>query len=179
MRIITDGNKLYILVEGPDDERFFERLIPLLREKYSEIKIVKYAQTKEKNIDNLLKSIKGTGAKYVYMVDLNDSPCIRGKKSKIKCKLKNIDEKRIIVVRREIESWYIAGLDKDGRKRLKIKCSSSTDSISKEQFNNLIPRKFADSRINFMIEILNSFSISAAKNNNTSFSYFFKKLSNL
>jgi hypothetical protein len=51
---------------------------------------------------------------------------------------------------------------------------SSTEDISKKQFNNLIPKGF-DSRIDFMLEILKYFSIKIAKQKNKSFRYFLQK----
>ena len=48
---------------------------------------------------------------------------------------------------------------------------ASTDELTKEDFNRLIPRRF-DSRIDFMFEILKSFSIETAARRNNSFDFF-------
>lgn len=50
-------------------------------------------------------------ADYFYIVDINKLPCVIAKKQNIKNSLTNIDQGRIIVVIKEIESWYLAGLD--------------------------------------------------------------------
>ncbi|HWP30273.1 MAG TPA: hypothetical protein VNK96_00895 [Fimbriimonadales bacterium] len=81
---------------------------------------------------------------------------------------------KIVVIVKEVESWYLAGLDDDSYKRLGMKCFNVTDDTTKEQFNNVIPRKF-NSRVDFMIEILNLFSIEIAKRKNKSFKYFCEK----
>jgi len=88
--------------------------------------------------------------------------------------LKNIDPENILVVIKEIESWYLAGLDDHACITLDLKPCTLTDGITKEQFNSLIPKKF-DSRVNFMIEILKIFSIETAKTKNRSFRYFIEK----
>lgn len=88
--------------------------------------------------------------------------------------MRNIENDKIIVVIKEIESWYLAGLDDEEYKRFEMHTLSNTDDITKEQFNDLIPKKF-DSRIDFLLEILKSFSIEIAKQKNKSFRYFSEK----
>ena len=126
---------------------------------------------KKEKVDNFLKSIKSMKASYDYIftTDINNTPCITAKKQEIQDKLSNIDISRIIVVIKEIESWYLAGSGEKYSKNI-----SNTDSISKEQFNNFIPKKF-DSRIDFMLEILKYFRIEMAKHKNKSFRYFVDK----
>lgn len=99
------------------------------------------------------------------------------KKREIKKEFRNIDENKIIVVIKEIESWYLAGLNDENAKKFKISPVKikTTDSITKEQFNNLIPRKFRYSRMDFMIEILKCFSIEMGRQRNKSFRYFADK----
>jgi hypothetical protein len=166
--------RLFFLVEGNDDERFIQKIIkPILEEKY-DIKILKYSQQGKEKVDNFLKNIKKMGAEYIFIVDINSALCVTSKKQEIQNKFKNIDIDRIIVVIKEIEGWYLAGLDAKSCKKLNIRCYETTDNISKEQFNNLIPKKF-DSRIDFMAEILKRYSIETAKLKNKSFKYFIEK----
>lgn len=167
---------LIIFVEGNDDERFFERIVvPVLKKKFDSVKLVKYAQMKKERLENYIRSITSAGWDYIYVTDMDDSPCITAKKQQIQNYLPNIDPKRIVVVIREIESWYLAGLNKDKSRDLKIKERKlkNTENITKEQFNRLIPEKY--SRINFMIELLENFSIETAKQKNRSFKYFVEK----
>lgn len=170
-----DYRRLYIWVEGEDDERFFKKIMePKLQKKYDFVKTICYAAMKKEKIDNFLKSIKAMGADYIYVTDINNSPCVTAKKQETKNKLRNIDEGKIIVVIKEIESWYLAGLNDTVSEKFKICIYSTTDTITKEQFNSLIPKKF-DSRIDFMLEILKFFSIEKAKQKNRSFRYCFEK----
>ncbi len=165
--------KLFILVEGLDDARFFDKIIkPIFEKKYNEVMLFQYAQRKKEKVDAFLKSIKAMGD-YFYVKDINDAPCVTAKKQKIQDKL-NIDKDRIVVVIEEIESWYLAGLDNAGSKKLGMRPLVTTSHIAKEQFDNLRPKKF-DSRIDFMLEILKRFSIKTAKDKNRSFRYFLQK----
>lgn len=166
---------LFIFVEGDDDERFFNRILsPKLQEKYDTVKIIRYATMKKEKVDNFIRSIKAMGAEYIYVTDIDNSPCVTAKKEETQKKHPNIDKDKIIVVIKEIESWYLAGLDDKACKQLKIKMNfDNTDNITKEKFNSLIPR--STSRIDFMSEILKNFSIEIAKQKNTSFQYFVEK----
>ncbi len=165
---------LYILVEGNDDERFFKKIVkPMLEEKYESIALWQYAQAKSKKVSDFLRSIKRMNANYIYVSDINRAPCVTAKKQDVQGKFKDIDRDRIMVIIRAIESWYLAGLDDTCSKKFGISPCGTTDNITKEQFNDLIPKKF-DSRIDFIQEILKCFHIETAKQKNTSFSYFVK-----
>ncbi len=129
---------------------------------------------KKEKMRDYIKTINSIRADYIFFTDINNSPCITDKKENIQRKFKFIDINKIVVVIKEIESWYLAGLDNDACNQLKIKCIENTDSITKERFNNLIPRKFT-SRIDFMLEVLKLFSIDEATRKNTSFKYFIEK----
>jgi len=167
--------RLFIWVEGEDDRRFFEKMIaPKLQKKYNFVETRRYATLKKEKIYNFLKSIKAMGAEYIFVADINHSPCVTAKKENIRSELRNIDEERIIVVIKEIESWYLAGLDNTRSKKFKVRAFKTTDDITKEKFNSLIPKKF-DSRIDFMLEILKNFSIEIAKQKNRSFRYCIEK----
>ena len=167
--------RLFIWVEGEDDARFFEKIMePKLQKKYNFVETRRYAALKKEKIDNFLKSIKAMGADYIYVTDINNSPCVTAKKPEIQNKLRNIDGDRIIVVIKEIESWYLGGLDDTESRKFGIPTFSVTDDITKEKFNSLIPKQFG-SRIDFMLEILKIFSIEIAKQKNRSFRYFIEK----
>ena len=167
--------RLFLWVEGNDDERFFKRaIIPKLQEKYDDVRIIKYATMKKEKIDNYINSINSMKADYIYFADINKSPCITAKKEKIRQERKYIDISKIIIVIREIESWYLAGLNTKACDHLKINNIGNTDNTTKEKFNTLVPKKFT-SRIDFMLEILKIFSLKEAKHKNKSFKYFFEK----
>jgi hypothetical protein len=115
-------------------------------------------------------------ANYIFTADIDRAKCISTKKDYIKSKVTNIDLSNIVVVIQEIESCYLAGLDDDSCKSLGIKLKeNTTDFITKEDFNRLIPKKFQASRIDFMIEILNLFNINIAQERNSSLKHFCEK----
>ncbi len=166
---------LYVLIEGDDDKRFFETVIkPMFEHKYDSIRPWKYAEKKNEKIVAFLKSIEAMEADYICLTDNNGSPCVTNRKQQLQHNITNIKTENVIVVRREIESWYLAGLNDSSTKKLGIKSFINTENISKGAFNDLIPKKF-DSRLDFMIEVLKYFCADTAKSKNNSFKYFFEK----
>ncbi len=172
-------NLLFILIEGDDDERFFESVVkPFLQERYSAIKFWQYAEENEKRKVNFIKSITSMKADYICIGDIDDVPCVTSKKERI---IDNFDEKitkdKIIIVIKEIESWYLAGLDEKTSKKLGIrKKIETTDNIIKEHFNQLIPKKMP--RPEFMQKILENYDVEVAEGKNRSFGYFLNKWMN-
>jgi hypothetical protein len=170
-------SEIYFFIEGSDDERFINTIIiPILNEKYTCL-LYKYANMTIQKRKGFLDSVNAMDfADYFFLGDINNSPCVTEKKEFLKniCQLR-IDENKIIIVIKEIESWYLAGLDENKCRELGIKYLRSTDDITKEHFNDIQPEKF-DSRIDFMSEVLKRFSIETAKSKNISFKYFMEKL---
>lgn len=168
--------RLYILAEGPDDQRFFESVVkPCFEEKYDWTNIIIYSGWKPKKIENFIHSIKSMRADYLYLADINESPCTTKRKEEINEKLgAALTDDRISIVIKEIEGWYLSGLTDHKGKSLKVRFSGNTNNVTKEKFDSLIPKGF-DSRIDFMVEILKYFSIPTARRKNKSFAYFWKK----
>lgn len=164
--------RLFILVEGSDDVRFFGRIVkPLFVSRYDSVDIIPYACTKREKVSKFLKSIRQMGNDYIFVADIDTERTVRDKKQILYYRYNEIDGANIIVVIMEIESWYLAGLTGETAAVLHAKALQSTDEITKEDFNALIPRQF-DSRIDFMFEILKEFSIDAAAQKNRSFKFF-------
>lgn len=173
--------RLFILVEGQDDGRFFRRIIkPIFGGKYDFVNLWESAQKSPKSTRRFVDSINAMSsdylvADYIFATDINDAPCITHRKQAKQDKINNIDKDKIIVVIKEIESWYLAGLDDMCSKKCRIPLCNTTDHITKKQFNNLIPKKFQSSRIDFLQEILKYFQVEIAKQKNKSFRYFLDK----
>ncbi len=168
--------QLWVFVEGSDDERFFKRVIkPTLSTQYDSIRVWQYAQQPTKNTKNFLNAIQAMNARYFFLGDINNSPCATAKKEKIRTQYKkSVNTDNVIIVIKEIESWYLAGLDAKACRKLGIKAFRNTNNVTKEDFNNLIPEKYA--RIDFMTEVLNRFSVEIGKRKNLSFAHFMKKM---
>ena len=170
-------SRLFILVEGDDDERFIQRVVgPALAARYDSVEVWKYQNRKKEKTRAFLRSLACMRAHYFYLADINRSPCVTGRKSKLRKALrKSIDPGKAIIVIKEIESWYPAGLNDERMRSLLGKVVPTTDDLTKEQFNALIPRRF-DSRVDFMMEVLKSFSPKVAARRNRSFPYFREKV---
>jgi len=169
---------LYIFLEGNDDERFFKHVIePLLKRKFKFIGYIKYAELPDEKVNRFLESIqKIEHFSYIFVADLDQAPCVTRKKQEIIQKYPKVSHDRIIIVIKEIEGWYLAGLNEESSKKLKVRYFKDTTHITKEIFNSKIPKRYADSRIAFMNEILNRFTIGEAMKKNRSFRYFFLKM---
>ena len=163
---------MFILVEGEDDVRFFGRIIkPLLIGRYDAVEIIPYASIKRSKVSSFLKSIRLMHNDYIFVADIDTERSVRDKKQILFSHFNHIDGSNIVVVIKEIESWYYAGLSGESAKSLSVPDLSFTDELTKEEFNSLIPLKY-DSRIDFMFEILKYFSIDTAEKKNHSFKFF-------
>ena len=184
---------LYILVEGGDDARFFERVVrPMFEDEFGHVQLWQYSQQEKEKVNKFLDSIRamqGVGiADLIILADLDESPCVTDRKERIPSGFRSLSagqspgqptgpfsSTRILIVCREIESWYLAGLNDEECKRLGLTTTiDNTDRISKEQFLDLMPDRF-DSKSEFMLEILRVFDHETARSKNSSFRYFMQK----
>ena len=102
--------RLYILVEGEDDVRFFGRIMkPLFVPHYDSVEILPYASIKRVKVNNFLKSYRQMKNDYIFVADIDTERSVRDKKQ-ILYHLVNVNGNIIVVVIMEIESWYYAGL---------------------------------------------------------------------
>jgi len=164
--------KLFIWVEGPDDIRFFEAVIqPKLNDQYNYVKVFPYAELSPKLRKAFINSQRSEKADIIFSGDKNSSPCVTKRKETFINNSLSLIEDQIIVVVHEIESWYLAGVTKRDMVKKQL---SSTDDVTKEQFNDLIPDKY-ESRTEYMVEMLKKFSIDQARAKNKSFEYFANK----
>jgi hypothetical protein len=167
--------RLFILVEGNDDERFFSRIIkPLFADVYVSIEIVMFACMKNEKVYSFVRSINEMGHDFILCADIDREPSVRAKKGVLNERYGFFENDHIVVIIREIESWYLAGLDERAQHRLGIRQFGSTNHITKEIFNGMIPRQYT-SRIAFMVDIIALFSPLAARERNRSFAYFCQK----
>jgi len=179
--IMETYKQLFIFLEGPDDERLFEKVCkPILMLDYDFIKIIKYAGLTQKIVVDLLKTLKTQiHSDYIFVTDLDakgdKSFCVTKRKSKLNDKFNNIiDENKIVVVKEEIESWYLAGITQINLEKFKIEPFSNTEQIDKEIFISIMPKKFK-SKTDFLIETLKEFSLETGIENNKSLKYFATK----
>lgn len=170
---------IYVFIEGDKDERFFNALIrPILGQRYATVVLWQYAQRSKDDVNKALKNVRDRKADCLFLKDIDTCPCITARKQNLLTIYKTrIDLSWAVVVVREIESWYLAGLDDESRQELGISVNRHrhTDDLTKELFENLMPPRF-DSIVDFMEEILNRFRINTAKGRNRSFGYLMDKV---
>jgi hypothetical protein len=167
--------RLFIWVEGTDDERFFLRVVlPRLDDRYDDIQLTRYAGLTPDKVNNFLTSIRAMNADYIFVSDVDTAPCVTERKAALATKYRRLDASKIIIVRAEIESWYLAGLDADTCARLKLRSVRDTQTVTKERFFQMMPGEFR-SGLDFMVEVLKHHAIDVARAQNPSFDYFARK----
>ena len=167
--------RLFIFVEGSDDHRFFSRVIvPLLEGEYASVELVTYASMKSVKVCRFVRSITAMDHDFILCADIDQERNVKAKKAVLKSRFCVLSNDRIVVIIQEIESWYLAGLDDKAQKHLSLRSYRNTNHITKEIFNRMIPRSYT-SRIAFMADILDLFSIDMALEKNRSFRYFFTR----
>lgn len=166
---------IFVFVEGENDARFFEIVLkPLLLSKYSRVVLYQYQCRTPKKVNNYIRSLKNVGTEYIFVRDLDSHPCITSCKKKVLKKLSSVQRENIRVVLREIESWYVAGMDERLIKRVKGTKPKDTSSFTKEALKRMMSKKF-HSEVDYLQEILKSFSLEAAIKHNRSLRYFVRK----
>lgn len=164
--------RLFVLLEGDDDVRFFKKvLLDPLRERFDSVILWKFAQQKKKKVAAFIRTVQDLGSDYLLFTDMDEAPCVTEKKRGVRRAIDTAEARRVLIVIREIEAWYLAGVTDDDARALGLSMPETTDRITKEAFNALKPRRF-DSRIDFMMEILKRYSLETARRRNRSFRYF-------
>jgi hypothetical protein len=168
---------LFICVEGPSDRSFFQIVVePRLRNRYERVIIWEYSGKSKKERRVFIRGVQANRqADYLWVGDLDDKPCVSAKKNDLIERVgQSLDDAKIVVVVKEIESWYLAGLDRDGCEKMDLRERRNTDSLTKEEFHGLIPKQFG-SPIDFTKEVLKRFSVDEAVRKNGSFRYFYDR----
>jgi hypothetical protein len=169
------GKRLVVWVEGDRDKRFFETIVTVrLAAAFDLVLIREYGQKKRAEINRLFDAMSHQGFYRTFVTDMNSAPCATVRKQKVKDHYPALKDREIVVVSKEIESWYLAGLTADGETALKVKCPASTDNLAKEDLDRLRPSRF-DSDLDFLLELLKSFDATVARKRNKSFDYFHRR----
>src|SRR6185436_2065614 len=127
--------RLFLFVEGDDDERFFRTVIVSFFEKrYNNVKIVTYAKLKKEKFAGFVRSVRSMGADYLIVGDLDWHPCVTAAKENLLQRCSQAEPERIQIVKAEIESWYCAGIPEDDADwgSLSIARAPDTERVTKE-----------------------------------------------
>ena len=161
-------------MEGNDDKVFSDNIIrPVIQRKYQKIHLIKYSELKTEKVLQLIDSTIEIRADYIFITDIDKQPCPSGRKNEVREVYHNLDDERIQIVIKKIESWYLAGLDDKSKRKLNIVFEGSTDNLGRGKFNKLFPKHSSMKAIKN--EILNYFDIDTAILKNQSFKYFYNK----
>ena len=172
--MISGYRRLWLLVEGADDSRFCtEVLTRLFRSRYDHIEIWEYSQQKPSKLSGLLQTISYMNDDYLLIRDMDDRPCVTATKEAIASRISGLSWDRVVVVPREIEAWYLAGLDEAACGELGLDRVADVDSVTKEQFDQLVGGKRQHQPT--MDEILKRYNIEVARRRSPSFRYFWQK----
>lgn len=174
-------NQLYVFVEGPDDKRLFEKVFQKSFEKeYNLVKPIAYSELQPKIIRNFINTFNHQkNTNFIFICDLDAKGdnrfCITKRKEKEKEKYDGLlTDKDILVVKEEIESWYLAGISIHNSEKYKITQTVDTEYITKEQLVGLMPKSFL-TKTDFLVEILKDFDVEEGRKRNKSLNYFITK----
>ena len=91
--------------------RFCEEVLsPIFQAHYDHVEIWQYSQRKSSKTVGLIRSIDSMSADYLLLGDIDERPCVTVTKEELNTQFSVLSSDRVIVVRREIEAWYLAGL---------------------------------------------------------------------
>lgn len=172
--------KVYIYIEGAHDDIFVKSILyeHVWNTMGIDLHPIPYAQKPPKKI---CKSIKSKYKyEYLFLSDLDSQyhPCITSMKEKRVNEYNGLKYSKVIIVKEEIESWYLAGVDTSVEKFKDWKIPPQTDNITKEDFDKIYKNSF-DIKTDCLKEIANHYNFDLAVKRNKSFNYFLNKLSKL
>ena len=167
--------KFYVYVEGRDDERFVGHII----KKYFEIEMLQfitYARESNSQLCSLMEKHIRDNDLHLMFADLDNCDSINTRKKYCHDSY-GVDENNVIVVNKEIESWYVAGSNL-------LPPGVTPEDIGKEEFKKIIDGKFDQMIKNkhyttAKLKILKDFDIGKARNTSSSFKYFYDKIKSL
>lgn len=179
---MTMKSIFYLLVEGIDDYNFIKRIFKrYFEEQYVKAIPLEYAQDSPEELKTFIEIVEGSEEDdYIIFGDYKqECGCITNTKIKINDEKfgGNADLNKILIVIREIEGWYLAGLSDDDITELKIELNlSNTNYITKKIFNDNIPRKDLKYKSIYMSILLAKFKIEYGRKRNESFCYCCEKI---
>lgn len=170
--------KLYIFVEGQWDKLFFDKKLHWkIREmgRYSDVIIRQYANTPNETISKYVRSFIQNNDTCWFVGDIDkvnpasDNP-IADASTELQQKYSLSPEISIIIIVKNIEHWYCAGINDEAAEALEIWQWSQDGKCNKMQFESKRPKKFSN-ETDFRSEMLKKFDYEVAQRN-TSFADF-------
>jgi len=175
-------DSLRILLEGNDDQRFIDNVIRpyIYNRNPAFILTIQYAKDTRINVDKIIQELDANNHKYILLGDYDSSDeCITSKKQNLIKKFNHLNFDAIFIVKDEIESWFLSGMNTDLEKFKEFDVPDNTENITKEIFDDMMGNSHFDSRIDLMKEISKSYDFNLAISRNASFKYFLEKLNKI
>jgi len=170
------NKRLVVLIEGNRDSDFIEMIVkPILIEskKYVDVIPYKFQHLPKRINESFIQSVISLNDEILCLTDITGFPSEKVKKEQVqRDHIGNIGDERIIIIVKEIESWYLAGVNQLCCKRLRIRYFSRTDNIDKEKFHEIIAKSKYQPRWACVLEMLHNYEVHLAKQRNRSFNYF-------
>lgn len=173
---MTIKKRLAILIEGNRDEDFIKWIVkPIMigASKYSDISTYKFARMPKHINESYVETVLDMKGDILCLTDITGFQRKKDKKKQVQQDhIGNIGNDKVVIVIREIESWYLAGVNSSCCRRLRIDHYHMTDSIDKEKFHEIIAKSKFKPRVACCLEILRNYDITLAKQRNRSFNCF-------
>lgn len=166
------GKALHVLVEGDCDEDFVTIVVePWLvgRERYDQVIPFRYANKKKGVVEDYVEAVKRRGEDLLCLTDSTHSRCVPERvRTVIDYEIGTFDPAMVFVVVKEIEGWYLAGVDSGGCRKMGIRYVARTDQVKKEDFNQLIAEGKFKPRSACRHEMLRNYDLRLASTRNGS-----------
>jgi len=170
---------IFVLIEGNDDLAFFESVLkPYFEKDYFVAIPYRYSIKPNADVNKLIESSRSMKYDYLVFADLDTTKCVSTKKESLLKSYKKFEEKKIVIVKKEIESWYIAGIKDKKIKGFRKSYAQKSETVDKEKFLEIFLKHY-DSKLDLFQEILKYYSLETAIQNNSSLKYLFTKHLNL
>ena len=170
-------DKIYIIVEGDDDEVFFKKILqPILKEHYELVLYWTYANETKALFEKMIQSIHSENKDYYILGDLDDKP---DKKIKINQLLDRSNNRaninNIIIIITILEGWYLAGINDAEKERLGILIDlSNTDTLTIDDFNAM-ETKHSSMKL-LKDAIIRQYDLQLALTRNESLNYYYSRI---
>ena len=170
----SEYRTLFLLVEGFDDAYFCQEvLFPIFLRTFNDVRTWEYSRKKPSKTINFIRNIGYMNANYILFGDMDRRPCVTSTKEDITAQFPVLSWDRVVVVRRMIEAWYLAGLSEASYGDLALDRVRNIEELTKDQFNHLVGG--SDEHSNAMVDILRHYDVEVARHRSPSFRYFWQK----
>jgi len=173
---MTIKNRLAILIEGNREEDFIKWIVkPIMigAGKYCEVITYKFPRVPKHINESYVRTVLDMNDDILCLTDITGFRSKRDKKEQVqRDHVGNIGDNKVIIVIREIESWYLAGVRQSYCRRLRIDYYNVTDNIGKKEFHEIIAKSKFKPRGVCCLEMLRNYDVTLAKQKNRSFNCF-------